>query len=152
MAIREGIEADGIPPDKCAKGEGDNPYHVIEEENGQKWRVGPDGSKLKIGNPQATGRPKKEVRERFLKLADGSAYAWARRVLQNESIPDDSTVKGRAAEIALAYGLGKSDEVNVLKNADVVKALARVLASAGLDTALSVGITEKLADELGLKE
>lgn len=125
-------------------------WRVEIDEAGQQWNVAPTGQRLKIGGDQARpGRPKTEVRERWLKLADKASIAWATRILDSD-VPDSAPEKLKAVELALRFGLGTSDEVK-LDSAQVPQALARVLARHGVAPDLIEAYATDLAKELNLK-
>ena len=108
-----------------------NPYRIETDATGQKWRVGPDGSRLKVGGTIGPGAPKKEVREKWLKLANKPSLEWAIRILSNPGITDSDPVKLKAIELSLAYGLGKQDEKVEMKSAQVFEGYSRRLTAKG---------------------
>lgn len=126
-----------------------NPYREEVDANGQRWRVGPDGSKLKIGGTIGPGAPKKEIRAKALKLSEDYLKRAAKVLNDPERSDDDPTVL-KYGEAALRYGLGTSDEVEIANERQTLEAMARAL-QGEVDSDTAMRIAAKFADHLGLK-
>jgi len=135
-------------PDKPAGSEPVNPFRIETDDSGQKWRVGPDGSKLKVGGTIGPGAPKKEVRELATKGAH-SSVKWALRVMDS-NLPDSDPTKIKAVELLLRYGLGTSDEVELTNEKQTLEALVRSL-QGEVESEQAKRIAAKFADILGIK-
>ena len=135
-------------PDKPARDEPSNPFREEVDATGQRWRVGPDGSRLKIGGTIGPGAPKKEVRQRALRGADAS-IKWALRIMESER-PDDDPTRIKAAELLLRYGLGTQDQVELAKPDELARTLANVLLESGMSLEDVAKIADRFAEAQGI--
>lgn len=120
-------------------------------EHGAPLRVPAHGvGKLQVGNPKATGRPKRAIRERALSGADRLAIPILERIATDENSPPEHKI--RAAELLLRYGLGTQDEVQMVNAEQVLTEFAKVAASLGIEKDIAGLIVERGLESLGVSK
>jgi len=104
--------------------------------------------KLQVGNPKATGRPKKAIRDKALKGADASVDDDLRILATS----NDQVLRERAKDRLMRYGLGTQDEVQMMQPDQVLGEMAKALATLGVPKATAAEAVRMALESLGVSK